>query len=227
MTSNLAGLPALAALGIAVGAPAAAQCGYTSGSPSCFSFAPPPSEIGNVSDDLGLRSDKLTISGDIRFRWRGDSFDRDVMPAYTDGDQIASRARVNLDYIVREGVRAFVQFNFSETFAGSEPYSDAVVGETFNGIAQAYLLTEDLLGLGEELRIGRSYFTLASGLVYGSCDYLQYPASATGLWVSKHFGEADQHAVELFGFDNNGTQTTAATGARFVGARAVGAARHR
>lgn len=198
---------------LAVATPAFAQCGYENGSPQCFSFAPPPSEVGNISENLILRSNELKISGDIRVRSRFADSPMDA-PYNGSGDQIASRARVNLDYKVNEYAQAFVQLNFSETYAGSDPYSDAVPGETSNGVAQAYLLTENAFGAGETLRVGRSYFTLASGLVYGSCDYLQYPASATGLWVSKQFGK---HAIELFGFDNNGTKTAAATGARFIG----------
>ncbi|MEZ6015421.1 MAG: hypothetical protein R3F49_09930 [Planctomycetota bacterium] len=220
MTSIRAGLtvlapPVLSVLALA--SPSMAQCGYESGSPQCFSFAPPPSEVGNISENLILRSNELTITGDIRFRARSGDSPNDA-PYNGRADQIASRARVNMNYVLNEKARAFVQFNFSETFAGSESYSDAYSGQTFNGISQAYLLSEDLLGLGEELRIGRSYFTLASGLVYGSCDFLQYPAAGTGAWFSKHFGEDDQHALEVFAFDNNGTQTSAATGSRFVGA---------
>lgn len=220
MTSIRRGAPALASplfFVVALTSPSAAQCGYESGSPQCFSFAPPPSEIGNISENLILRSNELTITGDIRFRARmADSPDG---VAYNGADQIASRARVNMDYVLNDQARAFVQFNFSETFSGSEAYSDAVVGETFNGVGQAYLIAQDLLGLGEELRIGRSYFTLASGLVYGSCDYLQYPAAGTGLWFSKKY---EEHAFEVFAFDNNGTYTppSTSTGARFVGATA-------
>jgi len=216
MTSIRVSAPLLATSLVGLTAPALAQCGYETGSPQCYSFAPPPSEIGNVTESLILRSNDLTITGDIRFRARmGDAPDDTVYPLNGKNDQIASRARVNMDYVLNEQARAFVQFNFSETFSGSEPYSDAVVGETFNGIAQAYMLTDDLFGLGETMRIGRSEFTLASGLVYGSCDFLQYPAAGTGLWFSRQFGE---HAIEVFAFDNNGTQTAAATGARFAGA---------
>ncbi len=212
---TLASAPALATSAVAfvvLPASAAAQCGYESGSPQCFSFAPEPGEIGNISDGLILRSNELTITGDIRFRMR--TADSPMGTPYAEGDQIASRTRINMDYVLNEKARAFVQWNFSETFAGSDPYSDATPGNNFNGVGQAYLLTEDLLGLGETLRIGRSNFTLASGLVYGSCDYLQYPAAGTGLWVSRSF---DEHAVEIFAFDNNSTLTGAADGARFIG----------
>jgi len=192
---------------------ATAQCGYQTFSPQCFSFAPPPTEAGNISDSLVLRSNKLTITGDIRVRSR--TAPRVASAPYADGDQIASRARVNLDYEVDEHTNAFVQFNFSETWAGSDGYSDAQPGENFNGVAQAYVLADDVLGAGETLRIGRSYFTVGNSLIYGSCDFLQYPASGTGVWLSKHFGE---HALELFGFDNNGTLLAAANGGRFLGA---------
>jgi len=206
---------ALASSLVALAAPAAAQCGYDAGSPQCYSFAPPASEIGNISDNLVLRSNQLTISGDIRFRARsGDSPNDAPYAGNGRSDQIASRVRVNMDYVLNDVARAFVQFNSSETFAGAEPYSDAFPDGTFNGISQAYILTQDMLGWGEEIRIGRSEFVLASGLVYGSCDFLQYPAAGTGLWFSK---KIDEHAFEIFGFDNNGTQTAAATGARFVG----------
>lgn len=221
MTVRQATPIALAAILFA--APASAQCGYQSGTPQCFSFAPPPPEAGNIGEDLTLVSDKLRITGDIRFRSRN-AWAPTGTP-YAVGDQISSRARLNLDFAVNENVRAFTQFNFSEVWPGSDPYSDADPNNTaseFNGIAQAYLETKDLLGLGEGVRIGRSYYALASGLIYGSCDFLQYPAAGTGVWLSKEFGE---HKVEVFGFDNNGTFTkngpnSAADGQRFVGASA-------
>lgn len=212
---------AIALASLAISASAAAQCGYQSGTPQCFSFAPPPPEIGNISEDLQLRSDKLTLSGDIRFRTRNAQAPSSA--PYNEADQVASRARVNLDYQFTEQTSAFVQFNFSEVWPGSEGYSDAVPGNDYNGIAQAYMLAEDLFGAGEVVRIGRSYYTVASGLIYGSCDFLQFPASGTGVWLSREFGA---HKLELFGIDNNGTITTnglgndIADGQRFVGAHA-------
>ena len=222
MNVRLATPVALAAILLA--APSYAQCGYQSGTPQCFSFAPPIPEAGNIGEDLSLVSEKLKITGDIRFRSRN-AWAPTGTP-YATGDQISSRARLNFDFQVNANVRAFTQFNFSEVWPGSDPYSDADPNNTaaeFNGIAQAYLETKDLLGLGEGVRIGRSYYALASGLIYGSCDFLQYPAAGTGVWLSKEFGA---HEVEVFGFDNNGTYTKnglgnpAADGQRFVGATA-------
>jgi hypothetical protein len=210
---NVQRLSPLVVASLLLAAPAAAQCNYQSGTPQCFSFAPPLTEAGNISENLILRSDKLAITGDVRFRTR--NADSPLDAPYARGDQLSTRARVNLDYKVDEHIRAFVQFNFSELWPGSDSYSDAVTDNDFNGVAQAYFLTDDLFGAGETLRIGRSYFTIASGLVYGSCDFLQYPAAGTGVWLSKRFGD---HSLELFGFDNNGTLTAAANGARYVGA---------
>ncbi|MCY3001062.1 MAG: hypothetical protein NTV21_04595 [Planctomycetota bacterium] len=222
---------ALAALALAV--PAAAQCGYQSGTPQCFSFAPPPPVAGNVGEDLVLVSDKLKISGDIRFRTRnawkpsgGNYTPTSANPNAGVGDQISSRLRINLDFTVNENITTFAQFNFSEVWPGGDAYSDADPnGNTndFDGMAQAYLQAKDLLGLDETLRIGRSYFALASGLIYGSCDFLQFPAAGTGVWLSREFGA---HKLEVFGIDNNGTITTnglgndVADGQRFVGAHA-------
>lgn len=210
---------------------AAAQCGFQSGTPQCFSFAPPPPLAGNIGDDLTLVSDRLSISGDLRFRTRnawapssGNYTPSSANPAAGVGDQISSRLRINLDFKVNEKVSTFAQFNFSEVWPGGDPYSDADpngVTNNFDGIAQAYLSTKDLLGLDETFRMGRSYFALASGLVYGSCDFLQFPAAGTGVWLSREFGP---HKIEVFGFDNNGTVTTngagnlIADGQRFVGA---------
>lgn len=216
---------AVATLPLAV--PTFAQCGYESGTPQCFSFAPPLPEAGNVGEDLVLVSDRLRITGDIRFRSRnawepssGNYTPTSSNPAAGVGDQVSSRARINIDFEVNEDVRAFAQFNFAEVWPGSDAYSDAdpnSLATNFNGIAQAFLVTKDALGLGEEMRIGRSYYALASGLIYGSCDFLQFPAAGTGIWISREFGE---HSIELFGFDNNGTNTNQADGQRFVGATA-------
>ncbi|MCC7012336.1 MAG: hypothetical protein IT454_07240 [Planctomycetes bacterium] len=191
---------------------ASAQCGYQNTSPQCFSFAPPATEVGNLGEDLHLRSERLKITGDLRVRTR--VAHAPATAPYATGDQITHRARVNMDYQLNENANAFVQFNSSETWAGGDGYSDAQPGETYNGIGQAYLLTRDVFGAGETMRVGRSTFTLASGLIYGSCDFLQYPAAGTGLWLSRAWGE---NALELFTFDNDGTQTAQATGARFYG----------
>ena len=59
----------------------------------------------------------------------------------------------------------------------------------------------DAFGLGEKIRIGRSNYLLANGMVLGSCDFLQYPGAFTGAWVSRSFGDFD---VEAFAFDNYG-----------------------
>jgi hypothetical protein len=223
-------LTALALAAAFLSGRALAQCGFQSGTPQCFSFAPPPPQAGNIGEDLILVSDKLAISGDIRMRTRnawapssGNYTPTSSNPAAGVGDQISSRLRLNFDFKVNEKVSAFAQFNFSEVFPGGDAYSDADPnGDTndFDGIAQAYMVTRDLLGLDETFRAGRSYFALASGLVYGSCDFLQFPASGTGMWLSREFGPV---RVELFGIDNNGTITTnglgndIADGQRFVG----------
>lgn len=228
---NVSRLTAIALAASILSGAATAQCGFDSGTPQCFSFAPPLPEAGNISDDLILVSDKFTVSGDIRFRTRnawapraGNYTPSSSNPAAGVGDQISSRLRINLDFKANEKVSTFAQFNFSEVWPGGDAYSDADPnGNTndFDGIAQAYVLTNDLLGLDETLRIGRSYFALASGLVYGSCDFLQFPAAGTGVWLSRDFGG---HKLEIFGIDNNGTITTnglgndIADGQRFVGA---------
>ncbi|MEZ6021629.1 MAG: hypothetical protein R3F17_16530 [Planctomycetota bacterium] len=71
------------------------------------------------------------------------------------------------------------------------------------------------MGEGTTVRVG---WLLHPGFRSG-LRFLRLPAVSTAagtfLWISKHY---DQHAVELFGFGNNGTVTSAADGTRFVGA---------
>jgi len=146
---------------------------------------------------------------------------------YNGSDQNTTRARIQLDYNVNEWASAFVEFNFSEVWAGSEPYSDAqpfqndpdglASRENFNGVSQAYMQLDNAFGFEERIRIGRSYYFLGNGLVLGSCDYLQYPGSFTGIWISRSFGQFD---VELFAFDNYGPlqNQIAGGGERYAGA---------
>jgi len=166
----------------------------------CFSFAPAPQDAGRFEPEgLSLRSDKLTVTGDIRLRLRAAETDR--QHPYADGDQQATRARARLLYQATDHAFALVEFNFSETWAGSDAYSDALVGNNFNGISQAYFDVDDMLGFGDHWRIGRSEYTLANGLILGSCDYLQMPSTFTGAWLSRNFGG---HDVEVFVMDDYG-----------------------
>lgn len=203
---------------------AAAQQGYECLN-RCFSFAPPGAEVERLDTGIELRSNSLTITGDIRYRARiADSPDDAPYPG---SDQNTTRTRVQLDYSVNDWASAFVEFNFSEVWAGAEPYSDAQPfqngadgidsRENFNGVAQAYMQLDDALGLEESIRIGRSEYFLGNGLVLGSCDYLQYPATFTGVWLSRSFGDFD---AEVFAFDNYGPLQAQITGGgeRYAGA---------
>jgi hypothetical protein len=193
----------------------------------CFSFAPPGSEIEKIETGLNLRSEQFKLTGDIRFRQRLADSPSDA--PYNGADQGTTRARLQLDYRVNEWASAFVEFNFSEVWAGAEPYSDAEPfqndpngidsRENFNGISQAYMQLDDAFGLGESIRIGRSYYHLGNGLVLGSCDYLQYPGTFTGIWVSRSFGPVD---AEIFAFDNYGPLQAqiAGGGEKFAGGTA-------
>ena len=89
----------------------------------CFSFAPPLSEVKRIDTGLNLRSNKLAISGDFRLRARVASTTSGH--PYSTSHQETTRARVRLDYDVNEYAHAVVEFNFSEVWAGAEPYSDA------------------------------------------------------------------------------------------------------
>jgi len=201
-------LAALTAAALAALEPAAAQQCYSPQN-RCFSFAPPGEALEEIDNGLNLRSEKLEISGDIRFRSRFADSPDDA--PYQRADQHTSRARVQFDYEVNEYASAFVEFNFSEVWAGAEGYSDAqpfqngangiVSRENFNGVAQAYMQLDDAFGLDEKIRIGRSNYFLANGLILGSCDFLQYPGAFTGIWASRSFGDFD---AELFAFDNYG-----------------------
>ncbi|MFN3240400.1 MAG: hypothetical protein ACE37K_02680 [Planctomycetota bacterium] len=175
----------------------------------CFSFAPPGDEVERVDTGLTLRSDKLRFTGDTRLRGRFAETPDDA--PYNANDNYSTRTRLQLDYEVNEWAQAYVEFNYSEVWAGAEGYSDAapfqqgpngiLSRENFNGIAQAYMQLEDAFGFDERIRIGRSNYFLANGMVLGSCDFLQYPGAFTGIWVSRSFGDID---VEAFAFDNYG-----------------------
>lgn len=175
----------------------------------CFSFAPPGEEIEEIDTGLNLRSERLSITGDIRFRTRVADSPDDA--PYQRADQNTTRTRIQLEYEVNEYATAFVEYNFSEVWAGAEGYSDAqpfqngtdgiVSRENFNGVAQAYMQLDDAFGFGERLRVGRSNYFLANGLILGSCDFLQYPGAFTGAWLSRSFGDFD---AEVFAFDNYG-----------------------
>jgi hypothetical protein len=196
-------------------AAAAAQNCYDNPT-QCFSFAPHPDDVGRVDTGLGLRSKQLTITGDFRIRVRG-AETADGNP-YNTNHQQASRARLQLAYKVNEKVDAFAEFNFSETWAGSEPYSDALPDENFNKLTQAWVAVNDMFGVGDKWRVGRSHYVLANGLILGSCDFLQVPASFTGVWVSKNF--CDRLDVEGFLLDDYGPLQAQVDGTRYGGGTA-------
>tara|TARA_R110002072_G_scaffold46591_10_gene129267 strand:+ start:311750 stop:313018 length:1269 start_codon:yes stop_codon:yes gene_type:complete len=206
MNRVLAQAAASAAALSLIGSVAAQQC--YSPQNQCFSFAPPGGEVERIETGLSLRSNQLKTTGDIRMRAR--FAEAPTGTFYNTNDQQSTRTRVQLDYTVNEFANAFVEFNFSEVWAGSEGYSDAqpdptsngfASRENFSGIAQAYLQLEDAFGFDEKIRIGRSNYFLANGMVLGSCDFLQYPGAFTGIWASRSFGDFD---LEVFAFDNYG-----------------------
>lgn len=181
----------------------------------CFSFTPEPAEIGRVDTGLGLRSKQLTITGDFRLRLRFAETTADAPYGPTgDNDQQATRARVQFAYQASEKVKAFVELNLAETWAGSDPYSDALRNENYNKISQAYVAVDDMFGASEKWRVGRSEYVLGNGLILGSCDYLQYPSTFTGVWVSRNFWG---HDLEVFVLDDYGPLQTPVDGTRYIG----------
>lgn len=181
----------------------------------CFSFAPEPEDAGRVDSGLGLRSKQLTITGDFRLRIRAAETTADAPYGPTgDNDQQAMRARVQFAYQANEKVKAFFEINLAETWAGSDPYSDALRNENYNKVSQAYVQVDDMLGFQEKWRVGRSEYILANGLILGSCDYLQYPSTFTGVWVSRNFWG---HDLEAFVLDDYGPLQTPVDGTRYVG----------
>lgn len=215
IVNHLRGLAALVLAGSA-----SAQICYTNDH-QCFSFAPDSQAAGSFGQSaLQLVSDRLTVSGDIRLRVR--VAETETSHAYNANDQMATRARVRMKFQATEQASAFVEFNFSETWGGSAPYSDALVGNNFNGVSQAYADIDDMLGLGDHWRFGRTEYTLSNGLVLGSCDYLQMPATFTGVWVSKNI---EGHDIEAFVLDDYGplqfqAANPGAGATRYVGATA-------
>jgi hypothetical protein len=177
----------------------------------CWSFAPRGSEIERLDTGVSLRSKQLSITGDLRLRVRGGTAPNDApYPGNGEADQQAARARVQMNFQATEKVRAKVELLFAETWAGSESYSDALgnvgdnVGgenEQLNKLSMAYVASNDLLGLGEDIRVGRSDYFLSNGLILGSCDFLQYPSTFTGVWLGRKFGPVN---TEIFLFDDYG-----------------------
>lgn len=207
MTRAITNSAATLAAVVLGGSLAAQQC--YSPQHRCFSFAPDGTEVERIDTGINLRANSLTITGDTRLRGRFAETPGDA--PYNENDQYSTRTRLQLDFEVNEFARAFAEFNFSEVWAGAEGYSDAqpfqndpdgiLSRENFNGIAQAYMQFDDALGLGERVRIGRSNYVLANGMILGSCDFLQYPGSFTGIWVSRSVCDFD---FEVFAFDNYG-----------------------
>lgn len=218
---------AVAAVVLSLSASTVAQNCYES-THQCFTFGPPrlgatataaPETTGTGKIDTGglldLRSQRLTIEGDIRLRVR--VAETRAQYPYADADQQSTRARIRMRYQVNDKVHALGEFNLSETWAGSESYSDALEGENFNGVSQFYLQAEDMLGFQDTWRVGRSEYILGNGLVLGSCDFLQRPGTFTGVWVSRKFCE---HVIEGFVFDDYGPLQSVHDGVRYVGATA-------
>ncbi|MEZ5962825.1 MAG: hypothetical protein R3F56_03160 [Planctomycetota bacterium] len=185
----------------------------------CFTFGPPPGgEAGKLDTGgaLELLSERLSIEGDLRLRVRvGDT--RANHPYNGTADQQATRGRVRLKFQATDDIEAFAEFNFSETWAGSESYSDALVGEDFNAVSQFYLNANDMFGFEDRWRIGRSEFTLGNGMILGSCDYLQRPGTYTGVWFSRQIAG---HDFELFMFDDYGPLQAEHPGVRYFGGAA-------
>ncbi|MGE3173180.1 MAG: hypothetical protein AB7O97_11200 [Planctomycetota bacterium] len=183
----------------------------------CFSFAPPRQDASRLDTGLDqtieLASRKLKVTGDIRLRLRGAETTNGV--PYAEADQQATRARVQLEFQVNERAKAFAEFNFSETWAGSESYSDALVGENFNKLSQAWFEVDDMFGFDDRWRAGRSNYVLSNGLVLGSCDFLQHPSTFTGVWASTQIAG---HDLEVFAFDDYGPLQSMHPGARYAGA---------
>ena len=182
----------------------------------CFSFAPPAGEIDAYDTGLDLDNAWLTIPGDLRLRVRMADAPSDAPSdaPYNENDQQATRARIGVNFRVSDEAHIFVEVNYSETWAGSKKYSDADPAVPVNEVSQVFFQSEDLLGFGDTWRFGRSNYTLGNGLILGSCDFLQYPSTFTGVWVSKELGE---HALQVFAFDNYG-QLNLMPGTRFAGA---------
>jgi hypothetical protein len=196
---------------------AAAQNCYDS-QHRCFTFGPPPGgEVGKVDTGgvLDLHSKKLSVEGDFRLRLRNG--DDNPYPGNGAAHQQASRGRIRMRCQATEKVLAFVELNFSETWAGSDSYSDALAGQNFNGVSQFYLQAEDMFGFQDKWRVGRSEFILGNGLIVGSCDFLQRPGTFTGAWFSR---EIAGHDFELFMFDDYGPLQATHAGIRYVGGSA-------
>lgn len=178
----------------------------------CFSFAPWRDEVDLYGDGIDDGFDRLEVGGDFRLRVR--MADTPSDEPYNENDQQATRFRLHARFDVNEKTYVFAEYVYSETWAGSKPYSDARPTDPFNGLGQVYVHADDLFGFDDTWRVGRSTYVLGNGLILGSCDFLQYPSTFTGVWASESFGE---HELELFAFDDYG-QLNLNPGTRYVGA---------
>jgi hypothetical protein len=212
-------VPAAATLALA--AAASAQSCYEPFM-QCWSFAPRGSEVQRIDSPLQLRSKELTVTGDIRLRIRAADTTADA-PYGNPNEHQATRARVQMRYQATDKLHAKVEMLFAESWAGSEPYSDVQnvndqPNEQYNKVSMAYFQGEDVFGLGEKFRVGRSDYFLSNGLILGTCDFLQYPSTFTGAWLSRRFGPVD---VEGFLFDDYAPlQAADNDGTRYAGGTA-------
>ncbi|MCA8977726.1 MAG: hypothetical protein KDC98_23580 [Planctomycetes bacterium] len=188
----------------------------------CFVFGgrPMAAEGDPGAKGLLLQSDRLKVTGDIRFRGRA-SDKPDNEPYANANDQQTTRARLQFDFQATEKVRAFLEVNYSEVWGGGGSYSDSRAGAAnnpnFDGISQAYVEADDMFGLGDKWVVGRSEYVLGNGLVLGSCDFLQRPATFTGAWLSRNFFG---HDVEVFVLDDYGPLQSTHDPVRYCGATA-------
>ncbi len=133
----------------------------------------------------------VDFSGDARARnaWSGGGADNNV---WATGAWVDTRVRANMNFAVNESSSAFVQWTGTETWGSAASLAEN--GATGN-ISQAWFSTSNLLSMGADWKMGRSYMTVGSGMVLGSSEWDQRPSTWSGVWISS---DAAGLAIDAF-----------------------------
>ncbi|MDP6849758.1 MAG: hypothetical protein QF524_02335, partial [Planctomycetota bacterium] len=129
---------------------------------------------GIVAPTMGGAS----ASGSTGVDFSGDARARN---AWAGGAWVDTRVRANMNFAVNESSTAFVQWTGTETWGDG---ASLLENGTTGNISQSWFSTSNLLSLGADWKMGRSYMTVGSGMVLGSSEWDQRPSTWSGVWIS-------------------------------------------
>ena len=141
---------------------------------------------GIVAPTMGGAS----ASGSTGVDFSGDARARN---AWSGGAWVDTRVRANMHFAVNESSSAFVQWTGTETWDTAVAGVEAI--EAAANISQAWFSTSNLLSMGADWKLGRSYMTVGSGMVLGSNEWDQRPSTWSGVWISS---DAAGLAIDAF-----------------------------